>query len=241
MTLPSPSLLQVTASNKQLSQQVQRILKTNKGHDYRLDLISLALHGKKVSFEKLIGMIDDMISLLGQEQKDDDNKKAECEASLDQSEDKLKELEYNIGNLEKEIADTEASISATTEELASLAQGIKDLDKQVAEATENRKEEHEEYQKTMAADSAAKELLGIAKNRLNKFYNPKLYKAPPKKVLTAEEAIYANLGGDLGTTPAPGGIANTGVTAFLAKKAAPPPPPATWDAFAKKSEEGNGV
>merc|ERR1719157_284685 len=30
----------------------------------------------------------------------------------------------------------------------------------------------------MASDSAAKELLDFAKNRLNKFYNPKLYKAP---------------------------------------------------------------
>merc|ERR1719262_1334913 len=32
-------------------------------------------------------------------------------------------------------------------------------------------------------DTSAKELLLFAKNRLNKFYNPKLYKAPPKRVL----------------------------------------------------------
>jgi len=241
-TLPTPSLLQIAVTSKDMERRVRQILKHTKNPDYRLDLISLALHGKKVSFDKIGGMIDDMVILLGKEQQDDDNKKAECEADLDANEDKLKELEHAIGDLEKTIADAQASIATLTDELAALAQGIKDLDKQVAEATENRKEEHEEYVETMASDTAAKELLDIAKNRLNKFYNPKLYKAPPKKVLTAEESIYSSFGGDLGTTPAPGGIANTGVSASLVQsKAAPPPPPATWDAYAKKGEEGTGV
>ena len=56
-------------------------------------------------------------------------------------------------------------------------EGIKALDKQVAEATEQRKEEHEDYVEELAANSAAKELIGFAKNRMNQFYNPKLYKA----------------------------------------------------------------
>ena len=40
----------------------------------------------------------------------------------------------------------------------------------------------------MASDTAAKEVLAFAKNRLNKFYNPKLYKAPPRTDLSAEGA-----------------------------------------------------
>merc|ERR1719198_413110 len=59
----------------------------------------------------------------------------------------------------------------------------------------------------------------------------------PKKVLSAEESIYSSLGGKL-TTAAPGGIANTGVMLSQEK---PAPPPETWDAYSKKSEEGNGV
>merc|ERR1719487_826915 len=96
----------------------------------------------------------------------------------------------------------------------------------------------------MASDGAAKELLGFAKNRLNKFYNPKLYKAPPKRVLTEEERLVVNNGGTLAPTAAPGGIAGTGVTVLAdvsAHKVAPPPPPATAAAFSKKSEESNGV
>merc|ERR1719433_391837 len=88
------------------------------------------------------------------------------------------------------------------------------------------------------------DLLVFAKNRLNKFYNPKLYVAPPKQELTAEERIYVNQGGVI-TTAAPGGIANTGVTVFaqikVHERVAPPPPPATWDAYAKKTEGSSGV
>merc|ERR1719213_578073 len=38
-------------------------------------------------------------------------------------------------------------------------------------------------------------LIGKAKNRLNKFYNPALYKPPPKEELSAEDRIVSNLGG----------------------------------------------
>merc|ERR1719335_1834228 len=95
----------------------------------------------------------------------------------------------------------------------------------------------------MASDSAAKELLLFAKNRLNKFYNPKLYKAPPKRVLSEEDQIVTSFGGTMAPTAAPGGIAGTGVTVLAAVSAhvAPPPPPETAAAFSKKSEESNGV
>merc|ERR1712039_470714 len=90
-----------------------------------------------------------------------------------------------------------------------------------------------------------KELLGFAKNRLNKFYNPKLYKAPPKRKLSEEDQITVNMGGTLAPTAAPGGIAGTGVTVLADVsahgKVAPPPPPETWGAYAKKSGESTGV
>merc|ERR1719169_326379 len=74
---------------------------------------------------------------------------------------------------------------------------------------------------------------------MNKFYNPKLYKPPPKRELSEEERIAVNMGGTLAPTLAPGGIAGTGVTAL--SQVAPPPPPETAGAFKAKSEESNGV
>ena len=59
--------------------------------------------------------------------------------------------------------------------------GIKSVDEQVAKTTETRKEEHEKDVETLANDTAAKELIKFAKNMLQKFYNPKLYKEAPKR------------------------------------------------------------
>merc|ERR1719208_594055 len=198
------------------------------------------------NFEKVIAMIDTMVAELKTEQQDDDNKLEYCKVELDLADDKKKALERSVADLEKAIAKAKELIATLTDEIASLTAGIIALDKSVAEATENRKNENVEFKALMAADTAAKDLLVFAKNRLNKFYNPDLYVAPPKRELSAGDRIYENFGGEL-TTAAPGGIANTGI-AVLAEvgnhdqgMVAPPPPPATWGAYSKKSEESAGV
>jgi chromosome segregation ATPase len=191
-------------------------------------------------------MIDSMVAELKTEQQDDTDKLEYCKVQLDLADDKKKALERSIADLEKEIAKAKELIATLTDDIAALTAGIVALDKSVVEATETRKEENEEFKALMAADTAAKDLLTFAKNRLNKFYNPSLYVAPPKRELSAGDRLYENFGGEL-TTAAPGGIANTGV-AVLADVAghaqnlvAPPPPPATWGAYSKKSEESTGV
>merc|ERR1719160_1666532 len=141
-----------------------------------------------------------MVALLGKEQQDDDDKKEYCELSIDKTEDDLKQLELTVSDLGKAIADAKESIATLAEEIEALSDGIKSLDKQVEEATEQRKEEHADNTETLANDNAAKDLIGIAKNRMNKFYNPKLYKAPPKRQLSEEERISVNMGGTLAPT-----------------------------------------
>merc|ERR1719446_1906799 len=152
-------------------------------------------------------MIDGLVANLKAEQTLDDDKKVYCLAELDKNEDKHKGLELDISDLEKAIEDGKEQIATLAAQIKALTKGIKTLDKQVAEATETRKEEHDDYVETLAANNAAKDLLAFAKNRLNKFYNPKLYVAPPKRELSEEERITVNMGGTLAPTAAPGGIA----------------------------------
>jgi len=237
-TLPSPSLLQVAVSGKALKARALQVLNQNKG-DFRLNLIALALKGRKVSFTKVLTMIDEMTSLLKKEQVDDDDKKAYCEELIDTTEDKVKELELTVSDLSKAVADAKEGVATLAEELESLASGIKALDKQVAEATSQRKEEHADSVEVLINDNAAKELIGFAKNRLNKFYNPKLYKAPAAREMSEEERIAVNMGGTLAPTAPPGGIAGTGITALA--QVAPPPPPETAGAYKKKGGESGGV
>merc|ERR1719482_744005 len=199
-----------------------------------------------MGFEKIIKMIDDLVVDLKAEQGVDNDKKSYCEAEFDKAEDKLKGLNLDISDLEKSIADAEESISTLASEIKALTKSIKDLDKSVAEATQTRKEEHDEFVETLAANNAAKDLLAFAKNRLNKFYNPKMYKAPAKRELSEEEQLTVSMGGTLAPTAAPGGIAGTGIAMAQvhehnAAQVAPPPPPEANLAYKKSGEESNGV
>merc|ERR1719379_135507 len=254
-TLPSPgeSLLQVRARSssraraKYYLQQAQASASATTSVDLRL--VQLALKGKKVGFEKIVTMMDNMVTLLGKEQKEDETQKEYCEAEFEKSDDEEKELDRKIKGLETEISEGKEAISALKDGIAGLTAGIADLDKSVAEATETRKEEAAEYTTTKSQNSAAVQLLEVAKNQLNKFYNPTLYKAPPAQEMTEEERIYAASGGTV-TTAAPGGIAGTGVTAFLdelsfvqvqAKLNGPPPPPPMAVEAYKKQDSGGPV
>lgn len=92
--------------------------------------------------------------------------------------DKKKAVSQELADLETAIADAKEQIPVTVGEIDGLDDGIRALDKQVTEATEQRKEESSDYTNLMAGNTGAKEILEFAKNRLNKFYNPKLYKEP---------------------------------------------------------------
>jgi len=255
-TLPAPGvgLVQMEASQaiqrRHALASIQAARRADRQGHPQLDLIMLSLSGRKVSFAKVVTMIDGMVAMLKQEQLDDEHKKEYCELQFDGSDDKKKSLEFTMEKTETGIEKTTNGIEQAVEAIKALTEAIKALDESVATATSQRQAENEEYKALIASDSAAKELLEIAKNRLNQFYNPSLYNPPAKTELSAESRIVVKLGNpdDIVTTTQPGGIANTGVTVVAqvsahrqAGSAAPPPPPATWDAYANKGESSTGV
>ena len=68
-TLPGvASRLQVKATSKEMKQMTLAALQGVKGN-VGVDLFSMALMGKKVSVEKVMKMVDDMVRLLGDEQR----------------------------------------------------------------------------------------------------------------------------------------------------------------------------
>jgi len=212
-TLPSPSLLQTQTTSAAVKQRVWAVLKRSKS-DSRIGLIALALRSTAQNvFDKVIGMIDEMVALLQEEQVQDDQKKQYCESELDKTEDKKKSLERKVDDLAKAQDEGKDTMATLGEEIEALSDGIKALDKQVAEATENRKEENAEYKEDMANNVAAKKILELAKGRLAKFYSPKSAAAASLVAVGLHE---------LGS-------------------AAPPPPPETWGAYKKQTEEAGGI
>jgi len=216
-TLPSPALLQTRSSTAIVRRRAIQALKSDgsKNPDYRLDFIALTLSSKVGGhFDKIITMIDEMVTLLMGEQVDDEGKKRFCEKALDKTEDEKKVLERKADDLVKAQDDGKDTLATLKDEIEALADGIRKLDKQVAEANEQRHEENSEYKESMAANAAAKKLLESAKERLAQFYTPKLAK---------------------------GAASLADVMMHSAATGAPPPPPETWGAYQKKSEESGGV
>jgi len=242
-TLPSASssFLQVQRNSDTARAAARAILTSKPGR--HVDFILLALRGRKVGFEKIVKLIDNLVATLKSEQDDDDHKKEYCEQQFDQADDKKKGLQNKVADLETVTEDTKEQIANLAEEIKALKGSISALDKQVSDATEQRQAEAAEYQSLMKSNTAAKELILFAKNRMNKFYNPKLYKPAPKRELSEGDQLYVNQGGDI-PTAAPGGISDTGITALVQislHKDAPAPPPATAEAYMKKTEESGGV
>jgi len=149
----------------------------------------LRLSSKVQNMDKVIKMIDDMVVILGKDQSDDDTSKTFCEDELEKTTDEQKAATAKKAQVEATISETTDSVEELTDQIATLEADIKDLDKAVAQATEQRKEEHEDYLEATQLNEAAMQLIEKAKNRLQKFYNPTLYKAPPKTENTMEEKI----------------------------------------------------
>jgi len=221
-TLPSASsasLVQVKQSNAVIRQRalanIRRAQKADAGNP-DLNFIAMAIEGKKVGFEKVIKLIDNMVGTLKKEQVEDETKKSYCAKQLDTSDDKKKGLEQTISDEETAISEANDKLATLKDEIKALAAGIKKLDKSVAEASEQRKQEHEEFTELMASDAAAKEILKFATNRLNKFYNPKLYVAPAAPALVQ-------------------------IAQHIHKKDAPGQAPETYGEYEKSSESSGGV
>jgi len=189
-TLPSASaFLQVATATRTQQRRaatlLRRLLVSDPAHAANLKTILLMLNSRMHGgFDKVVKMIDDMVATHGREQTDDDKKKDFCIAELNKAEDEETALKGDISDLAADIEEREDAIATLKSEIAGLQQGVQVLDKSVVVATEQRKEEHEEFTNTAASNQAAVELIGMAMNRMQKFYQPSQYKAPPTTTLS---------------------------------------------------------
>merc|ERR1719217_1531057 len=183
-------------------------------------------------------MIDNMVVILGDEQGDDDKSKEYCEAEFEKSADDEAAAKDKIASLGAATTEMKDSVATLESDIETLSAEIKELDKAVATATTQRKAENAEYTEQATLNEAAAQLLEKAKQRLYKFYNPTLYKAPPEKELTMEGKIYAGAGRDEYASYE--GLVQ--IRAHSHSKVAPPEMPETFSGpLEKKGSKSTGV
>jgi hypothetical protein len=212
-----------------------------KHHSTQLALISYSMRTQlklaskaqeqTMNFNQILQMIDQMVGILDREQAEDDKSHSYCEAELEKSGDEKAAANDALAQTEATITELKDSSASLDSDIATLTEQIKDLDKSVAAATEQRKAEHAEYTNTATLNEAAMQLLAKAKNRLNKFYNPVLYKKEARKELSMEDSLYVKAGREEFV-----GLVQ------IRSHAQQPQAPATFDGpVAKKGEKSSGV
>jgi len=218
-TLPSAAFLQVSASSRSRMQRAAMLLKSSIRNPSSLQSILLALDSHAHGFGSVIKMVKGMIATNEKEQADEDQKKKFCDSELAKTKASVKDHTGSVKDLDADIESKEDEVATAGSEIAALQKGIQDLDKSVVDATEQRKSEHAEYTSTAAGNQAALELIGMAKNRMAKFYQPSLYKAPP--TTTESSSPYGFL--------------------QVARRADPGPAPEMPSGEPKKNEQSGGV
>jgi len=190
-SLPSPSaFLQLAtatrAQRRQASTILRRLMARDPANAMNFHSILLSLKSRSGGgFDQVTKMIDGMIANQGKEQADEDKKRDFCIAEIAKTDDEEKALKKDVADVQADIDEKEDAVASLQSEIAAIQQGVNDLDKSVVEATAQRKNEHEEFTSTAASNQAALELIGMAKNRMNKFYAPSQYKAAPTTTETA--------------------------------------------------------
>jgi uncharacterized coiled-coil DUF342 family protein len=241
-TLPSgPSFLQREESPAvEAYSWIQSAAAVSRNRQPQLSLIAMMLKVGKVDFSKILKMIDDMVVHLGKEQQDDTDQLNYCNAELDKHNDQKAALEKNIKDLSATIDELDARIKELKDQIQQLTDRIAETEETMKQATADRKEENANFQQSSVELNAAVQLIGKAKNRLNKFYNPALYKPPPERELTEEERIAQNMGEVL-PTEAPKYIAGTKIEQLQMRKD-PGAAPETWEGgYKKKTQQSSGV
>merc|ERR1719316_680719 len=138
-----------------------------------------------------------MIENLEKEKEDDAKKKAFCQEEITKAAAAEKANQDALDAVDAQVSALGDEIEGIAGAVAAIEKEVGELDRTVALATEQRKKEHAEYVESLTMADAAVALLAKAKNRLQKFYNPTLYKAEPKKEMTMEEKILASGGASL--------------------------------------------
>merc|ERR1719421_1878012 len=216
-TTRTRSRMQMRTQMRRAKDLIQGAMSSDKAHSVKKHLMLLALKSGMGGFEKVVGMVDGMVGVLEEEQVQDDKQDVWCLDELDKAAEEIKATETDLEQVRAAIDEGRDGVAGVASEIEAIKAGLVELDKSVAEATEQRKKEHQEYIDSAAMNQATVELIGMAKNRMNKFYNPTLYKEPEKK---DEDDFFAQV---------------------AVRRAAPGPAPEMPSGEYKKSESSSGV
>jgi chromosome segregation ATPase len=146
------------------------------------ELSMLASSVELDAFTKVKAMIDKMISTLKAQQADEVKKNDWCKAELQENEMQTAKTTDLKADLEAKIGELENTIKTLSEEIEKAHLDIANLNLAMQRASENRKQENLDFQKTVADQMVTAEILAKALDKLATFYDEAAFAQTHKKV-----------------------------------------------------------
>jgi len=163
------SFVQATSetSVSKLRKQAAAILRKSKIPE----LSMLATNVELDAFTKVKAMIDKMISTLKAQNADEVKKNDWCKDELQENEMTTMKTKDLKADLEAKSGELESTIKTLSEEIEKANVEISDLQVALQRASEDRKQENLDFQKTVADQTATAEILNKALDKLATFYD----------------------------------------------------------------------
>mmetsp|Transcript_37300 Transcript_37300/g.87347 ORF Transcript_37300/g.87347 Transcript_37300/m.87347 type:complete len:714 (-) Transcript_37300:82-2223(-) len=135
------------------------------------ELSVLATSVELDAFTRVKKAIDDMVSMLEKQQKDEVEKNDYCTAELHSNDMATEKTSSEKADLEAKESSLESDIPRLTEEIADAKTQIANLQLNLQSAGEDRKAQNLDFQRTVADQTATKHVLHMALERLAKYYD----------------------------------------------------------------------
>jgi chromosome segregation ATPase len=184
------SLVQ-TDSEKNLDKRrrdAAKILRLGAAKSKSPELSMLASSVELDAFTKVKAMIDKMISTLKMQQADEVKKNDWCNAELQENEMTTAKTNDLKSDLEAKIGELESTIKTLADEIEKAKLDIANLQVSLQRASENRKQENMDFQKTVADQMVTAEILAKALDKLATFYDEAAFaQTQAKKVMLGKQ------------------------------------------------------
>lgn len=133
-TLPGSSFIQIDNPALDAAAMLTESAKYGK-HPARLAFLATALREGKVSFDKVIKMIDDVVGLLNQEQSDEERQLIQCNKDLENADYEMQDLKRKRKAIGADIDGLTAEIAEAEEDKKNQEAEMKSLEETLTEAT----------------------------------------------------------------------------------------------------------
>jgi len=123
------------------------------------------------AFTRVKKAIDDMVAMLKVQQEDEVKKNDYCKAEIQRNEMITAKTEDRKADLEARSGELDSSIQALAEGITTAKAQLSNLQLELQRASEDRKKENLDFQKTVADQTVTQEVLKKAMERLATYYN----------------------------------------------------------------------